>query len=131
MPRSFPRLALIVMLFAAGCVSQAEFLNNNQYNATQTAVSRAQFEMNCQQVTPVIISREVVQPALQGPWVNGIQRLNIRSVSVAVDGAPRLSSFAPSMGMAVLLPAPAASTLGNRRCLEGGAHCPALQRRAG
>jgi hypothetical protein len=40
----------------------------------QTAVSRAQFEMNCQQVTPTIISREVVQPALQGPWVNGIQR---------------------------------------------------------
>jgi hypothetical protein len=56
MPRSFTRLALIVVLFAAGCVSQADFLNNNQDNATQTAVSRAQFEMNCRQVTPVIIS---------------------------------------------------------------------------
>ena len=28
MPRSFAGLALIVMLFAAGCASQAEFLNN-------------------------------------------------------------------------------------------------------
>jgi hypothetical protein len=74
MARSFTRFALIAVLFSAGCVSQAEFLNNNQSSATQTAVSRAQFEMNCQQVTPTIISREVVQPALQGPWVNGIQR---------------------------------------------------------
>jgi hypothetical protein len=74
MAKSFTRVALIAVLFSAGCVSQAEFLNHNQSSATQTAVSRAQFEMNCQQVTPTIISREVVQPALQGPWVNWIQR---------------------------------------------------------
>ena len=43
-----------------GYVSQAEFLNNNQSNATQAAMSRAQFELNCHQVTPTIISREVV-----------------------------------------------------------------------
>jgi hypothetical protein len=90
MPRSFTRLALIVMLFAAGCASQAEFLKNNQYNATQTAVSRAQFEMNCQQVTPVIISREVVQPALQGPWVNGIQRAEY---TIGVSGCGRRTTF--------------------------------------
>ena len=90
MPRSFACLALTVLLFAAGCASQAEFLNNNQSNATQTAVARAQFEMNCQQVTPVIISREVVQPVLQGPWVNGIQRAEY---TIGVTGCGRRSTF--------------------------------------
>jgi hypothetical protein len=90
MPRLCTCLALIVMLFAAGCASQAEFLNNNQGIATQTAVSRAQFEMNCQQVTPVIISREVVQPALQGPWVNGIQRAEY---TIGVAGCGRRTTF--------------------------------------
>jgi hypothetical protein len=89
-PRSFTCLALIVMLFAAGCASQAEFLNNNQGMATQTAVSRAQFEMNRQQVTPVIISREVVQPALQGPWMNGIQRAEY---TIGVSGCGRRTIF--------------------------------------
>ena len=32
MPRSLACLALTVLLFAAGCASQAEFLNNNQSN---------------------------------------------------------------------------------------------------
>jgi len=71
MPRSFTRLALIVMLFAAGCASQVEFLNNNQYNATQTAVSRAQFEMNCQQVIPCHYfarSRPARPPRALGEW---------------------------------------------------------------
>ena len=90
MPRVFICSALIVMLFAAGCASQAEFLNNNQSNAMQTAVSRAQFEMNCQQVTPVIISREVVQPALQGPWVNGIQRAEY---TIGVRGCGQRTTF--------------------------------------
>jgi hypothetical protein len=90
MAKSFARLALIAVLFSAGCVSQAEFLNNNQFKATQTAVARAQFEMNCQQVTPVIISREVVQPALQGPWVNGIQRAEY---TIGVTGCGRRETF--------------------------------------
>jgi hypothetical protein len=90
MSKLFPRLALIAVLFSAGCASQAEFLNNYQPNATQTALARAQFEMNCQQVTPVIISREVVQPALQGPWVYGINRAEY---TIGVTGCGRRTTF--------------------------------------
>ena len=90
MSKLFIRLALITVLVSAGCASQAEFLNNNQSNATQTAVARAQFEMNCQQVTPVIISREVVQPALQGPWMNGIQRAEY---TIGVRGCGQRTTF--------------------------------------
>jgi hypothetical protein len=90
MSKSVTVLALTAVLFAAGCVSQAEFLNNYQPSATQAAVARAQFEMNCPQVTPVIISREVVQPALQGPWVNGIQRAEY---TIGVTGCGRRETF--------------------------------------
>ncbi len=39
----------------------------------ETAVNRAKFEMNCEEASGTIISREVVQPGFQGPW-GGIQR---------------------------------------------------------
>jgi hypothetical protein len=90
MPKFFTRVALIAVLFSAGCATQTEFLNSNQPSATQTAVARAQFELNCQQVTPVIISREVVQPALQGPWMNGIQRAEY---TIGVSGCDKRAIF--------------------------------------
>jgi len=82
--------ALAAVLSLAGCVSQAQFLDSKQGMALQTAVSRAQFELNCQDVTPTIISREVVQPALQGPWVNGIQRAEF---TIGVAGCDRRKMF--------------------------------------
>jgi hypothetical protein len=39
--------------------------------AAETALKRAQFEMNCPEATSAIISREVIQPALQGAYVGG------------------------------------------------------------
>jgi hypothetical protein len=67
-------MAAIFLTMAAGCATQQQFLQSKQNMAVNTAMNRAQFEMNCQNVMPTIISREVVQPALQGPWVNGIER---------------------------------------------------------
>jgi hypothetical protein len=48
MPQSCTRLALLGLPFAAGCASQAAFLNQHQDQATHTAVARAPFELNCQ-----------------------------------------------------------------------------------
>jgi hypothetical protein len=79
-----------LVLCATGCVSQTQLLDNKQAMAVQTAVSRAQFEMNCQSATGDIISREVVQPALQGPWVNGIQRAEY---TVGVTGCGKRHMF--------------------------------------
>src|SRR5262245_59927327 len=67
-------LALIAVLAGAGCVSQGQFLDNKQPMAIQTALNRARFEMQCPEATATVLSREVVQPAMQGPWVQGIQR---------------------------------------------------------
>jgi len=51
-------LALVVVIFSAGCATQQQFLDSNQNMAIQTVMGRAQFEMNCQELTPVVISRK-------------------------------------------------------------------------
>jgi hypothetical protein len=65
-------------------------LDNSQAMAVQTAVSRGQFDMQCPSATGTVLSREVVQPVMQGPWVNGIQRVEF---TVGVEGCNRRKSF--------------------------------------
>ncbi len=90
----FKSFAILVMIFGllalAGCASQSQFLDNKQGMAMQTALGRGQFDLNCQQATPVLISREVVQPALQGPFVNGIQRAEY---TIGVEGCGKRHSY--------------------------------------
>jgi hypothetical protein len=65
---------LIAALTVSGCVSQGQFLDNKQAMAMQTVLNRARFEMQCPEATATVLSREVVQPAIQGPRVGGVQR---------------------------------------------------------
>ena len=88
--KAYVFLALITALTATGCATSQQFLDSNQPNAIQTAMSRAQFEMNCPQATPTLLSREVVQPALQGPWVGGIQRAEY---TIGVSGCGKRMTF--------------------------------------
>ena len=74
MSKSFMRLSVIVGLALSGCVTQTQLLNNSQDMALQTVLTRAKFEMNCPDATGTILSREVVQPAIEGPGFIGIQR---------------------------------------------------------
>jgi len=90
MSKSFTILALIVLLVSTGCTTQAQFLDSKQGMAMQTAVSRGQFEMNCPQATPTLISREVIQPVLQGPYVGGIPRAEY---TIGVSGCGKRTIF--------------------------------------
>jgi hypothetical protein len=83
-------LLLLVAVAATGCVSQAQFLDSKQGMAMQTAVSRGQFEMNCPEAAGTVLSREVVQPALQGPIVGGLQRAEY---TVGVAGCGKRTTF--------------------------------------
>ena len=83
-------LAILAVLALSGCVSPAQFLDSKQPMAIQTALGRGQFELNCPQASPVVISREVVQPALQGRFVNGIQRAEF---TIGVSGCDRRMTF--------------------------------------
>jgi hypothetical protein len=73
-------------LAVAGCVTPAQFLDSKQPMAVKTAVTRAQFEMSCPMATGEVLSREVVQPAIQGPWVGGVQRAEY---TVGVSGCDK------------------------------------------
>lgn len=67
-------VAVVVLLVSAGCVSQTQFLNNKQEMAVETALTRAKFDMNCQEATGTVLSREVVQPGIVAPVGAGIWR---------------------------------------------------------
>ena len=81
---------VLAALVSFGCASQAKFLDGMQGMAIQTAVSRGQFEMGCPNAMGTILSREVVQPAIQGPWVGGIQRAEY---TVGVAGCGKRTTF--------------------------------------
>jgi hypothetical protein len=67
-------VGLVGALFAMACQTQGQFLASKQDAALETAVTRGRFELNCPAATGEVLSSEVVQPALQGPVVAGIQR---------------------------------------------------------
>ena len=56
------------------CATQNQMLNQNKGAAVQAALQRAQFEMNCPTATGSVLSQDMIQPAIQGPWVSGLQR---------------------------------------------------------
>jgi hypothetical protein len=76
-------LTIIASLAVTGCASQSQFLNTKQSMATGKVLNQARIEMNCPEATATIISREIVQPSLLRPWVNGIQRAEY---TVGIDG---------------------------------------------
>ena len=96
MSKSFIIFALINLLVFTGCTSQAQFLANKQPTAIQAAVSRGQFEMNCPNATGQVLSQEVTQPVIQGPYLQGEERGLFRlALPVAVNGES-MRSFVPS-----------------------------------
>jgi hypothetical protein len=86
---------------AYGCATQQQMLASKQSMAMQTAASRGQFEMNCPQATPIVLSQEMTQPAIQGPWVGGIERAEY---TIGVEGCGERKTY-------VVI------------CPEGGASC--------
>jgi len=85
-----PVACLAAALIVAGCASQAQFLDGKQGMAMQTAVSRGQFEMNCPTAAGTVLSREVIQPAIQAPALGGLQRAEF---TIGVAGCGRRTTF--------------------------------------
>ena len=49
-------------------------------------MQRAQIEMNCPTATGSVLSQDFIQPAIQGPWVGGLQRVEY---TIGVEGCGR------------------------------------------
>jgi hypothetical protein len=75
-------LAVLTTLTMA-CASQTQFLNDKQGMAMDTALTRGQTDLSCQQLSPTLISREVGWPSQQGTWVQGIYRAEF---TISVEG---------------------------------------------
>ncbi|SDN55429.1 hypothetical protein [Pseudomonas jinjuensis] len=52
-------LTVLVLAALGGCMSNEEFLASNRDAALKATVSRATFELNCQDVTPSVLSSKV------------------------------------------------------------------------
>jgi nitrous oxidase accessory protein NosD len=83
-------LTMAALTALTGCVSQTQFLDSKQGMAIQTATGKAQFELNCQETQATVISREVIEPALQGRFMNGIQRAEF---TIGVRGCDKKAMF--------------------------------------
>ena len=68
-------LGLLAATLATGCATQQQQLDARQEGAVQTALSRGRFDLNCPAATATVLSRDFIQPAVQGPWVSGLERV--------------------------------------------------------
>ena len=67
-------IALVAIVLVAGCQSSAQMLEKMEPQAIQTAVNRGKFEMNCPNATGTILSKDVLQPAVQAVRFSGPER---------------------------------------------------------
>lgn len=79
-----------VVVITASCATQQQMLNQNKGAAVQAALQRAQFEMNCPTATGTVLSQDMIQPAIQGPWVSGMQRTEY---TIGVEGCGQREVF--------------------------------------
>lgn len=82
------RPTLILLLLATlaatgGCMTQQQMLQQRQPVAVDTALQRGRFDLGCPAATATVLSSDFIQPAVQGPWVNGLQRVEY---TVGIEG---------------------------------------------
>ena len=79
------RLLAIASLIAAatGCQTTQQQLDATQPLAMETALRRGRFQLGCPNATGVLLSDDFIQPAVQGPWVMGLSRLEY---TIGIEG---------------------------------------------
>jgi hypothetical protein len=60
-----------------GCAaeSQQQMLAAQQPSAVASALQRGRFDLGCPEATATVLSSDFIQPVLQGPFVEGIERV--------------------------------------------------------
>lgn len=76
-------LAAALLALGAGCQTSQQMLDAGQPAAMETALTRGRFELGCPSATAVLLSDDFIQPAVQGPWVMGISRMEY---TVGIEG---------------------------------------------
>ena len=74
----------------AGCATQQQQLAAKQPAAIDTALQRGRFDLNCPTATATVLSQDFIQPAIQGPWVSGLQRVEY---TIGVAGCNQRTTY--------------------------------------
>src|SRR5262245_17379255 len=83
-------IILVGAILLAGCATQQQMLASRQPEAEQTALKRGRFDLNCPGATATVLSSDFIQPAIQGPWVSGLQRVEY---TVGVEGCNQRTTY--------------------------------------
>ena len=74
----------------AGCATQQQQLAAKQPEAIDAALQRGRFDLNCPTATGTVLSQDYIQPAIQGPWVNGLTRVEY---TIGVEGCNQRRTY--------------------------------------
>ena len=80
----------VFAVLVAGCVSQQQMLAQRQSGAVDTALQRGRFDLNCPSATATVLSQDYIQPAVQGPFVAGMTRVEY---TVGVAGCNQRTTY--------------------------------------
>ena len=72
-----------VLGMSAGCQTNQQMLDQSQPQAMEAALRRGRFELGCPGASGVLLSDDLIQPAVQGPWVMGMTRLEY---TIGIEG---------------------------------------------
>ena len=109
---AFSAPSLLAARTLAGCATPpAQILDGMEPTAINSALQRGRFDLNCPGAEATLLSRELMQPAIEGPRFSGIQR---GSFTIGVSGCGQRRTyqmFCPEGGSGCF----AADSLGNIR----------------
>jgi hypothetical protein len=89
-PSTLLFFVLVGVAVTIGCATQKRMLAQKQDGAVQTALQRGRFEFNCPSATATVLSSDFIQPAIQGPWVSGLERVEY---TVGVAGCNQRKTY--------------------------------------
>jgi len=82
---------LLAALAVAGCATPpAQILDSMEPTAINTAAQRGRFELNCPDVQATLLSRELMQPAVETIRFQGIQR---GSFTIGISGCDQRRTY--------------------------------------
>lgn len=92
-------LAPLAALIVSGCQTQEQILQSEQGVATQVAVNRGRFELQCPQATGTILSSNVLQPVVWGgqeraEYTVGVAGCGQRKTYIVICQLGSISCFA-------------------------------------
>ncbi len=74
-PRGMSVTVSLLITVVAGCQTQQQMLQAGLAPAEQTALNRGRFDLGCPDATAVLLSDDFIRPAIQGPWLGGMERM--------------------------------------------------------